>query len=97
MIPSDRWLHAHWEMIVLGFSVLWAMLAFAWNSLTAKFVTKTNLEACREDVRQVDDSLESQLHAGFDQISHDIRKISQENSQQHQDIYNLIARLHNEH
>jgi len=94
MQPTDNWLHEHWEMLILGAGVFWAFVVFSWRSLTSMFVTKAHLDTCREDVRKVDEALELQVHTGFQKLSDEIHAIGAENSRQHHDIFQLIAKLH---
>jgi len=94
MQPIDNWLHAHWEMLILGAGVFWAFVVFSWKSLTGMFVTKTHLEICREDVRKIDDELERQVQTGFQKLSDELYAVSAENSRQHNEIFKMIAKLH---
>jgi len=57
------------------------------EALATNMVSKQDLQACRDDVRAVDEK-------NLDKLSGDIRENMKQNAKEHQDIMKQIIRLH---
>ena len=54
--PNDKWLHDHFEMIVVVLTVLWAIVVYWWRSITRRFATVEAIEAMENRLsRKIDE------------------------------------------
>jgi hypothetical protein len=101
-MDTDGWIHAHWQQLLLGLVVAWAMIGFAWKALTNKFVTRDHLQDCRDDVRKVDEDLDMSIRKGMADLSTKIDRLDDRrredainNAADHQEILHDMAILCN--
>jgi len=99
---NDQWVHEHLEMVLAGIAVLWAFTVWLVRLMMRRYVTMDHLQACRDDVRQVDENLDREIRVGIHDLSMKIDRLDDRrredainNSSEHQKILHDMANWYN--
>ena len=98
---NDHWFHEHWEMVVAGTAVAWALIVWlmksAWFRMTSHFATEGALKECHGEVHKRIDDVREQLRGEIgkvrDDLSHEMLVSRQINTSEHDGLRELFTKL----